>query len=200
MDYKKLVLAAGFALTWFALTVQFIIMMQSGVTGVTDSIIRFFTYFTILSNGLTALSFTASLFNFSPFFSSFKVQTAIAVYISIVAIVYNSVLRFIWEPTGLQRLIDELLHVVNPFIFVLYWYMIQIKMSLAYRFTFKILIFPFVYLVSVLLIGRFSDHYPYPFLDANQIGYLNVFINSLGVTAAFVLVSLLFIFINNRRI
>lgn len=198
MDYKKLVLAAGFALTWFALTVQFIIMMQSGVTGVTDSIIRFFTYFTILSNGLAALSFTSSLFNFSPFFSSFKVQTAIAVYISIVAIVYNSVLRFIWEPTGLQRLIDELLHVVNPFIFVLYWYMIQIKMSLAYRFTFKILIFPFVYLVSVLLIGRFSDHYPYPFLDVNQIGYLNVFINSLGVTAAFVLVSLLFIFINNR--
>lgn len=200
MNYKKLVLAAGFVLTWFSLTAQFVIMMQSREIGITDSIIRFFTYFTILSNGLAALSFSSSLFNFSPFFSSFKVQTAIAVYISIVAIVYNSVLRFIWEPTGLQRLIDELLHVVNPVIFILYWYIIQIKISLTYRFIFRILIFPSVYLVSVLVIGRFSNHYPYPFLDVNQIGCLNVFVNSLGVTAVFVLVSLLFIFINNRRV
>ncbi len=201
MNFKKSVLLSGFTLAWFALFTQFIIMMQSREIGIADIIIRFFTYFTILSNGLVAITFTAILFNFSSFFRSFNVQTAVVVYISIVAIVYNSVLRFIWEPTGLQRLVDELLHVVNPIIFICYWwFMIEMKISLAYRFSFKILIFPLIYLISVLLIGSFSNHYPYPFLDVNQIGYLNVLVNSLGVTAVFVLVSLLFLFINNRRV
>ena len=174
-------------------------MIQTTQVNIFDTIVRFFSYFTILSNILAAMCFTAILFNFLTFFKSYKTQLAIAVYISIVAIVYNIVLRFIWEPTGLQRIVDELLHVVNPMIFVIYWFMIKNEISIPYKFIFKILIFPLVYLFCVLSIGNFSNYYPYPFLDIKTLGYTNVVINCLGISTAFAIVSLLFVFISNRR-
>jgi len=195
---KKLFSLFGFILGWFSLIAQLVIMIQSSEVSFFDTIVRFFTFFTILSNILVSICFTAVLFNFSPFFKSHKVQTAIAVYISIVAIVYNIVLRFIWEPTGLQRIVDELLHVVNPIVFVMYWFMAKNEISTSYKFIFKILAFPLVYLFTVLLIGNYSNYYPYPFLDVNSIGYMKVIINSVGISLAFALVSLLFIFICNR--
>lgn len=200
MQNRKLILILGFLLGWFSLITQFIIMFQNREVGVFDTIVRFFTFFTILSNILVTMCFTSNLFNFSSLFKSYKVQTAIAVYISIVAIVYNIILRFIWEPTGLQRIVDELLHVVNPIVFVIFWYMARNKISISYKFILKILAFPLVYLFTVLLIGNYSNHYPYPFLDINTIGYTSVVINSIGISLAFVLVSILFLFISNRRV
>lgn len=199
MQNKKLFSLFGFILGWFSLIAQFVIMMQSSEVSVIDTIVRFFTFFTILSNILVSICFTAVLFNFSSFFKSYKTQTAIAVYISIVAIVYNIILRFIWEPTGLQRIVDELLHVVNPIIFVIYWFMSKNEISLSYKYIFKILIFPLVYLFTVLLIGSHTNYYPYPFLDVNAIGYTKVIINSIGISTVFAIVSLLFVFICNRR-
>ncbi|HRE79058.1 MAG TPA: Pr6Pr family membrane protein [Flavobacterium sp.] len=199
MQNKKLFSLFGFILGWFSLIAQFVIMMQSSEVSVIDTIVRFFTFFTILSNILVSICFTAVLFNFSSFFKSYKTQTAIAVYISIVAIVYNIILRFIWEPTGLQRIVDELLHVVNPIIFVIYWFMSKNEISLSYKYIFKILIFPLVYLFTVLLIGSYTNYYPYPFLDVNAIGYTKVIINSIGISTVFAIVSLLFVFICNRR-
>ncbi|RAR48464.1 Pr6Pr family membrane protein [Flavobacterium lacus] len=200
MQNKKFILILGFLLGWFSLITQFIIMIQNREDGVFDTIVRFFTFFTILSNILVLMCFTSNLFNSSSFFKSYKVHTAIAVYISIVAIIYNIILRFIWDPTGLQRIVDELLHVVNPILFVLYWFMAKNKISISYKFIFKILIFPILYLITVLLIGNYSNHYPYPFLDINAIGCTRVVINSMGIALAFLLVSLLVVFISNRRI
>lgn len=199
MQNKQFILILGFLLGWFSLIAQFLIMIQNSEVELFDSIIRFFTFFTILSNSLVAICFTAVLFTSSSFFQSYKTQTAIAVYISIVAIVYNIILRFIWEPTGLQRIVDELLHVVNPIIFVAYWIMIKNKISLSYKFVFKILVFPLVYLFTVLLIGNFTTNYPYPFLNVNELGYTSVVINSVVISVAFFLVSIVFIYLGNRR-
>jgi len=200
MQNKKFILILGFLLGWFSLITQFIIMIQNREDGVFDTVVRFFTFFTILSNILVSMCFTSNLFNSSSFFKSYKVHTAIAVYISIVAIIYNIILRFIWDPTGLQRIVDELLHVINPILFVLYWFMAKNKISISYKFIFKILIFPILYLITVLLIGNYSNYYPYPFLDIDTIGYTRVVINSIGIALAFLFVSLLFVFISNRRI
>ena len=199
MQNNRLFSFLGFIVVWFSLIAQFVIMMQNSEVGVYNTVVRFFSFFTILSNILVAISFTASILNCSSFFKSYKTQTAIAVYISIVAIVYNIILRFIWEPTGLQRIVDELLHVVNPIIFVIFWFMRKNEISLSYKYIFKILVFPLVYLFVVLLIGNYSNYYPYPFLDVNLLGFMNVINNSIGISLAFALVSLMFVFISNRR-
>lgn len=200
MQTHKFILLFGFILGWFSLVTQFILLLQNSNVDILNSIVRFFSFFTILSNFLVSICFTTLFFKFSTLFKSYKTQTAIAVYISIVAIVYNIVLRFIWEPTGLQKIVDEFLHVVNPILFVAFWFISKNKIYISYTFTFKILIFPLIYLFSVLSIGHYSKYYPYPFLEVNLIGYSNLIINCIVITVAFILISLSFIFISNRRV
>lgn len=189
----------GLLLGWFALIAQFILLFQNRVTSEVETVIRFFSYFTILSNLLATLSFTALFLNSIHFFRSFKIQTAITVYITIVAVVYNLVLRFIWQPSGLQQIVDELLHVIIPILYVINWFMIKERIRLSYHFIFKILLFPLIYLIFIIIRGNFSNYYPYPFIDVSIIGYKQMLLNSFLVLIAFVVVSFIYLYINKRK-
>jgi MFS superfamily sulfate permease-like transporter len=94
---------AGFlaALGWFALILQFRLLLgvnaNNGI-GPGESLIRFFSYFTILTNTLAASVLTSAMLGHTrTFLSRPKVQTAVAVYITIVASVYFLILRHLWQ-------------------------------------------------------------------------------------------------------
>lgn len=97
--------------------------------------------------------------------------TAIAVYITIVGVVYQVLLRHIWQPTGLQKLVDELLHAVNPVLVIIYRISYEQMQHLHYRQVGRWLIYPLVYLVFILIRGYFSRFYPYPFIHASGLRY-----------------------------
>jgi len=75
-------------------------------------------FFTIQCNLLIAISLTCTALapHAAPgiFFSKLSVQTAIALYIFIVELVYNLVLRRLHDWQGLQWVVDNLLHVIVP--------------------------------------------------------------------------------------
>lgn len=162
-----------------------------------ETIIRFFSYFTILTNSLVALCFTVLIINresgWGRFFSNSKTLAALTVYICVVGIIYNTVLRQLWAPQGLQLVVDELLHSVNPGGFILYWFMFAPKDNLKWTDAFSWLIYPFVYLLYVLTLGVFFKFYPYPFIDVNNIGFYKVALNSGAMMIVFMLISILFI-------
>src|ERR1700750_1997514 len=110
---------------WFALIGQFYLIIVNRQTSVIETIIRYFTFFTILTNILVALCCTALLLKqasrWGKFFSKITTQTAIVVNITIVGILYNSILRGMLKLEGMQRVVDELLHLVIPLLFVIYW-------------------------------------------------------------------------------
>ena len=85
---------------------------------------KFFSYFTILTNLLVAICFTYLYFNkkskIKTWFSSPKTLTAINVYILVVGLVYNLVLRPLREAKGLEILADELLHAIVPLLFMIF--------------------------------------------------------------------------------
>lgn len=191
--------------TWFALALQFKLSLASvSVTGFSagKTVTNFFSYFTILSNLLVAISLTTIIL--SPgstpgrFFSRVSTRTAIAVYIFIVGLVYNLVLRNIWSPTGWQLVADNLLHVVVPLLYVLLWAVITTKQTLQWKDIYPWLIFPALYLAYSLIRGPIANWYPYPFLDAGKSGYGKVAINSLFVLIAIIVVGLGLIAINRR--
>ncbi|MEI7488593.1 MAG: Pr6Pr family membrane protein, partial [Chryseobacterium sp.] len=100
---------------WFALIAQYYLHIENRVTSFPEANFRFFTYFTILVNLIVTIYFT------SIFFKKQEVEekslgylTAITVYITIVGATYQIILRGTWQPTGLQRIVDELLHSVMP--------------------------------------------------------------------------------------
>ncbi|HRH61605.1 MAG TPA: Pr6Pr family membrane protein [Chitinophagaceae bacterium] len=185
------------AIIWFALILQFYLQLQNRTGSARSAAVDFFSYFTILTNLLTAICCTSLLLHntssFKKFFSSASVQTAIAVYIFVVALVYNYVLRSQWNPQGWQRLADELLHVANPILFILFWLLFTPKQSLRIKNTFAWLLYPFAYSLYTLLRGALVHKYPYPFINADNIGYSRAFINTLILFLIFFFLSGLFI-------
>lgn len=160
-------------LTWFALIFQFVIA--------TENTVNFFSYFTVQCNLLIALALTFSLLVPSTvvgrFASLASVQTAIARYIFIVAVVYNLVLRGLIPLEGWAYLIDNLLHVVVPILYVAYWFFFTPKQYLKWKHAAYWILFPVAYLAYSLLRGSIVNWYPYPFLNATRFGYAKVFIN-----------------------
>ena len=187
-------------LTWFALILQFYLSMTAYLAkGRTlgGSLVEFFSYFTIQCNLLTAIGLTAVAvggFNKS-FFSRRGVLTAIAVYISIVCLVYNIVLRGTVHPVGWHRVADELLHAVCPPLFVLFWVIYVPKQNIDWKDAFSWLWYPFFYLVYILIRGSLSALYPYFFLNAVNLGYTQVFINIAMLMLVFLAFCMLYVFI-----
>ena len=179
-------------IAWFAIILQ--LYLTKG------SFFNFISYFTILSNILVAISLTSSLFFpktiFGKYFSSVKVQSAIALYIFIVGLVYNLVLRGIWSPTGWQLVVDNLLHVAVPVLYVVYWLIYIPKGALNWVDGLMWAYSPLAYLIYSLIRGHFVGWYPYPFLDVNKIGYQKVLINSGFMVIAFFVVGLFMIAFN----
>jgi hypothetical protein len=179
-------------IAWLAIILQ--LYLTNG------SFFNFISYFTILSNILVAGSLTFSLFlsKTSPgkYFSSVKVQSAIALYIFIVGLVYNLILRGIWSPTGWQLVVDNLLHVAVPILYVVYWLIYVPKGILNWADGLIWAYFPLVYLIYSLIRGHFVGWYPYPFLDVNKIGYQKVLTNSGLMVIAFFAVGLILIAFN----
>ena len=189
--------------TWFAVVFQFYLILVNRVTTVPEIIIRFFSFYTILTNILVALAFTFFLLSsrsrLTVFFCNPNVITAITVYITVVGITYNLILRPLWQPKGLQQLVDELLHVIVPLLFIFYWLLFTSKNRLLWKNIFSWLIYPFVYVILILLRGAFSGYYPYPFIDVNKLGYSKVFLNCVGLFCVFFVLSILLVALTRIR-
>ncbi|MBL7878732.1 MAG: Pr6Pr family membrane protein, partial [Chryseobacterium gambrini] len=50
----------------------------------------------------------------------------------IVGLIYQFLLRSTWNPSGMQKLVDELLHSVIPLLVLIYWYWYENKNNLKY--------------------------------------------------------------------
>lgn len=190
-------------LCWFTVILQLILIILNRQASVFETIIRFFTFFTILTNILVAIVFTANWLqpkNSFQFFNKPNTQLAIAVYIFVVGFVYNTILRFIWQPKGWDKVADELLHLVIPIVYILFWYFKFSKKEINYRSIFSWLLFPMIYIVIVMIRGYFSGYYPYPFLHVGNLGVEKVVYNSILMTLFFVVVSLVFYQINNHKV
>ncbi|MBP4142040.1 Pr6Pr family membrane protein [Flavobacterium sp. P4023] len=172
----------GFCVGWFAIITQFFLMLQNRQTDIPEMIIRFFSFFTILTNILVALYFTSSAFKLKsiPFkwFSSKGTLTSITAFILIVGLVYQIVLRQVWQPKGLQRIVDELLHTIIPLYVLIYWFYNVNKNNLYLKSILNWLLYPVFFLLFVLIRGNFSGYYPYPFVNVSEIGYEKTLINS----------------------
>lgn len=184
-------------LGWFAVITQFVLLIQNRITPLTETIIRFFSFFTILSNIIVALTFSFLFFGaagkWGRFFHKATTITAVTVYIIVVGAVYNIILRVIWHPVGLQKFVDELLHSVIPVLATLFWILFVKKEELQWKDSFLWLLYPILYTVFIAVRGMLSDYYPYPFINVPAIGYPRALLNGLVLAVVFLGLSLFLI-------
>jgi hypothetical protein len=186
----------------------YVVIATARATGVpvTTAISNYFSFFTILTNLLVALVLTLSL-RTTPstrgiYAGRATVQSAVAGYIAIVGIVYSLVLRNLWDPEGLQKIADVILHDAIPVLYLLYWLTFvrkgksQNDDNLHFSHVPTWLAYPLLYLVYSLIRGAITGIYLYPFIDAGTLGYARVAINAVVLLLAFLGTSLLLVAID----
>jgi hypothetical protein len=187
-------------IAWCALCLQFYISIEkflgSGRT-LGGAIVHLLSYFTIQGNLLVALSLTTILLvpasALGRFFAKPSIITSIGVYITIVFLVYQLVLRGQHTPVGLFKLADELLHTFNPAAFVLFWLIFIPTGRIAWLKALTWLVYPLLYCFYILIRGYISGYYPYSFIDGNKLNGQQIFINCVFLLFAFLSIGLLFI-------
>lgn len=99
---KKIFLILGALIGWFAVGLQFYLILLNRTASILETIAIFFTFFTILTTILVAFYFTLLLLRKNTrlytFVSQSKVSTAITLYITVVGLVYQFILRPLWDP------------------------------------------------------------------------------------------------------
>jgi hypothetical protein len=202
--------AAIAALGWYALLLQLYLVVVTARTAgisVATAVTNYFSFFTISTNLLIVLVLTLSLKATPSKVSTFArrptVQSATAVYIAIVGIVYSLTLRNLWAPEGLQKIADVILHDAIPLLYLLYWLMFVLKGahrdegstkdSLRFQNVPAWLAYPAIYLVYSLARGAVTGIYLYPFIDVGKLGYTRVALNAFVLLCVFLGLSLLLV-------
>ncbi|PAM94390.1 hypothetical protein B4N84_15105 [Flavobacterium sp. IR1] len=179
---------------WFAVFFQWYLME--------GSLINFLSYFTITTNLLIAFSLTISVFfpktKAGLFFSDITVETGITLYILIVGLVYNVVLRGILIVEGWQVVVDNILHVINPILYILYWILFSDRIKINWKTGIYWTFYPLAYLFYSLARGSIVNWYPYPFLNVDKFGYEKVFINVIVMIVLFFVFGILLIATHNK--
>ena len=182
---------------WFAVIAQLVLMYINRTTPVQEMIIRFFSFFTILTNILVSVYFTSLLLTATNSGGKNLTRTgsltAVTVYITVVGLVYQVALRHIWHPEGIQMIVDELLHSIIPTMVILFWLFHERKRELNWKSIPAFLIYPLCYLAFILLRGSISGFYPYPFINVTELGWPETISNILILFGVFVILFFLFI-------
>lgn len=186
-------------IVWFALVLQFEISLKLLSGNYFETLKIYFSFFTITTNIIVAICLTSLLFfrnsKTGNFFAKPSTVTAITVYIVVVGLIYNILLRGLLLPTGWARVADELLHVVNPLLFLGFWILFVDKYNLDYRSALSWLIYPIVYIIFIVIRGYLIDLYPYPFINVVNLGYPTAILNAFFCLVLFWLLSILLIWI-----
>ena len=115
------------------------------------------------------------------------VPFALATAITIVAIVYHTLLAADHHPVGLDWYTNQMHHTIIPAATVGWWLAFTRPADNGWKDLPLVMIAPVTYTVYALVYGEMSGFYAYFFLDVPQYGYGRVFANIAGLALVFML-------------
>ncbi len=154
-------------------------------------------YFTILTNLLVAVVFTAIAANRTSLREPWIIAGTMLA-ILLVGIIYGLLLHGTLELSGGAVLANVLLHMVTPALVSLFWIAFVPKGGLSWRHPLLWAIYPLAYLGYVLVRGAATARYPYPFIDVSALGWPRTALNVILISAAFMLAGFAIVWIDHR--
>jgi hypothetical protein len=189
-------------IAWSGLILQYVLLVEAtrDNLGVALATLRFFSFFTILSNLLVALIVTFAAIGTRSMREAFlaRLRGAAALCIGITCAIYFFVLASLWSPQGAQLLADVTMHYIVPGMYLLWWLLGAPHRQLRWSDALRWLLVPLAYLIWVLLRGAWLHEYPYPFLDVDTLGAAVVARNCVGVALLFLLFGLVLVGLDRR--
>lgn len=183
-------------LTWLGLlfgaaglVLQFTISMQAMLGSGRDlfgSLGHFFAYYTILTNLVLVLVYLSEVLP-TPLLALFRhpvLRGLMAANIALVALYVFFVLRFLTSLEDLFLLADTVLHYLCPALYLLWWFVAQEHGTLRWSDLPLMLAPTVVYFLYAMARGALVQEYPYPILNALELGYGQVLLNAAYMTIA----------------
>jgi len=162
---------------------------------------RVFSFFTIQSNCLSAALSLSLARKPARDGAGWRVARLDALLgITVTGVVYSTVIAKYDQLSGWQQhSVNACVHYIVPVAMVLGWLLFGPRPRIDGPTIGRALLWPAGYLTYILIQGRFSQWYPYPFLDVAGHGYLRVLVNAVAVLAVLAAVSGLY-FLGDRRL
>lgn len=124
-----------------------------------------------------------------------RLELTAAISILFVGAVYNLLLASQWDPQGLRKLNDVILHDISPLLFALFWFLRR-GGALTWRDAMFTTIWPVVYTIYAQARGAFDGFYPYFFTDPTKASWSVVLLNVAGLMLVFVVAALLLVLLD----
>ncbi len=187
----RMLLASGAAVVALTLAVQLYLVLDV-VAGLGKSpvfaVMVFLSFFTILTNIWFLASLLSSVLrpDRQNWLARPRVKAALVVSLAHVGWIYALVFRgHFWNPTGVQWVVDGVLHYATPLMMLAYWVWFVPKGHLRWRDVLIWALYPLTYFVLSQGISGVTGYYPYPFLDAGKLGTASIVAIGFGLGAGF---------------
>lgn len=189
MEARKSLALLGFLIGLGALVLQFSLSIPLSLSNgysLPAALVRFFSFYTILTNITLVLVYLSALTAWSwlAWFRSPITQGMMAGVMILVMAFYHFLLSGLWAPEGLFKVADITLHYITPILYALWWLFAGRSGALRWAAIPVMLIPSLIYVVYVMIRGAIVTEYPYPVLEADKLGYGPVAINILAVAVA----------------
>jgi len=177
-NFIKILASITAIAAWFAVTSEtYFVITNASTNGFTipEALGKFFSHGTILTNLLVAINLSVLLLFPNSAVGKFFARPFIAgetcLYILMVGFAYNLLMRQFSTAKGWQEVNNELLHVIVPAFYFLYWFLFAAKNSLQWKDVFRWLLWPAIYFSYLIVRGAIDGFYPYTFINVNELGY-----------------------------
>jgi hypothetical protein len=189
------------AVGWFGLILQLVLLLTGdSELSVGMRLVNFFSYFTIISNLLSAIVLTVAALGGRGgaigFFARPGVIAGVAIYMTVTFIIYWTILSSLWAPEGWDYVANLVLHGIMPVLLVGHWLLFVGKGALTFRRVPWFLAFPVGYAIYTLIRGPVVDWYPYPFIDASALTTSELIVNIVAVTAGFLVLGVIYVLLD----
>ncbi|MGC1208115.1 MAG: Pr6Pr family membrane protein [Ornithinimicrobium sp.] len=174
----------------FAVVLQLVLVIQGNAIldqtdppGLATRVVRFFSYLTIWSNilvAVVALVLTAQPDRDGRVWRAVRLDAVVICFGG--GIVHFFLLRPLLDLSGADQLADTLLHVVVPLFALIGWLAFGPRDRVGRGDLGPFLVIPVFWLVYTLVRGAFVDWYPYPFIDAGELGYAVIAVNAVVIS------------------
>jgi hypothetical protein len=162
-------------------------------------VVRFFSYFTVLSNLLVAYTVVTLVKNPEQDGRVWRVLRLNAlVGIAVTGLIYVTLLRPVVNLSGIPKLTDVGMHYVVPLATVIGWLFFGPRPRIDNAALLPSLIYPAAYIAYTFVHGATTDWYPYPFTDVVTLGYLVTLRNGVGICVLLLGVSTLFMYADSK--
>ena len=177
---------------------QNILDSSSVTTGLPEQVRRYFSYFTIQSNLLVAIAMFMVITGRTGTQLFRVLRLASLIGITVTGVVAAVALPPSPNYTTANLVCDRLLHIVVPVLTFVGWVVFGPRGFVTRNDILPTLIWPIVWLAATLGLAPLTHWYPYPFLNADAIGWGRVVLNCVGIAVLFLALAALALWADHR--